>query len=62
MGEMVRAKGCGIGDADWEIGEYGEDSVVEWRTEGEVVTYFMDCKEEVLIACCAHNIGRQKES
>ena len=55
--EVVGAKGGGVGEADGEVSEYGEETVWKGIAEGEVVRDFVDCEEEVLVCGGADEVG-----
>lgn len=57
VSEVVRAEGGGVGDADGDVGEDGEEAVGEGGAEGEVVAYFVDGEEAVLVGGCADYVG-----
>ncbi len=57
VGEVVRAERGGVGDSDWEVREDGEEAVGERGFEGEVVGYFVDGEEEILVRSCADGVG-----
>ena len=57
VGEVVRAERGGVGDSDGEVGEDGEEAVGERGFEGEVVGYFVDGEEEVLVRGRADGVG-----
>ena len=54
-------EGSAVGDANWEVGKDGEEPVRRGGAEGEVVGNFMDGEEEVLVGCCADDVGGEEE-
>lgn len=56
--EVVGTEGGGVGDADGDVGEYGEEAVGERGAEGQVVADFVDREEAVLVCGCADDVGR----
>lgn len=61
MRQVILSKPSGIGQANGEIREDGEESIVYGRPKGQVVADFVDGKEEVLICRGPDNVGREKE-
>lgn len=55
--EVVGAEGGGVGDPDGDVCEDGEEAVGERGAEGEVVAYFVDGEEAVLVCGCADDVG-----
>ena len=60
-GKTAYSEGGAVGDADWEVGEDGEEAVRGGGAEGEVMRDFMDREEEILVGRCADDVGGQEE-
>lgn len=58
---MVWSEARRVGYADWQVGEDGEQTVRVGGLEGQVVAYFMDGEEDVLVGCRADYVCRKKE-
>lgn len=58
---MVRAEACRVGDADWEVGEDGEETIVYRGSKGEVMTDFVDGQKEVLVGRGSNEVGGEEE-
>ena len=52
---------CRIRDGYWEICKDCEEFVGCNTAKGEVVSYFMDCKEEIVVGGPANSIGQENE-
>lgn len=61
VGEVVGAERGAVGDADGQVGDDGEEAVVQGFPEGEVVGDFVDGEEEVLVGRGAEDVGHQPE-
>ena len=59
--EVVGAEGGGVGDADGDVGEDGEEAVGQGGAEGEVVADFVDGQEAVLVCRRADDVGCEEE-
>lgn len=59
--EVVGTEGGGVGDADGDVGEDGEEAVGQGGAEGEVVADFVDREEAVLVGGRADDVGCEEE-
>ena len=60
--EVVGTEGGGVGDADGEIGEDGEEAVVKRGPEREIMGDLVDGKEQILIRACSKDVCGEEEA
>ena len=56
VSEVVRSKSSGVGKANGQVGEDGEEPVCQWGAEGQIVADLVDSEEQVLVGGCANYI------
>lgn len=58
---MTNPESGAVGYADGEVREDGQQPVVNWLPEGQVVGDLMDSKEQVLVGSCTDEVRGQQE-
>jgi len=52
---------CTVRYPDWQIGEHSNGSIQAGIAESQIMTYFMDSQEQILICSCPNYVCRQEE-
>lgn len=50
-----------VGDADGEVGKNGEEAVGDDAGKREVVGYFVDCEEEIVVRGSSHDVRAENK-
>lgn len=58
---MVWAKSSTIRQTNWDIGDDGQRTICQRRPERQIMRYFVDRQEKILICGSANNVGGEKE-